>query len=684
MKYWLVMTLALSLAACGGDSNTNDEPADVIGGEETSGDDVLEGDDALDGEDVPEGEDGLDEDATVETSEFELLANYLENEMGDYVNTAAPHIIGAADVMAEGLENWTIIDMRTSDKYGPDDNGVWKKEANGVVDYDDGHIEGAMMAGLGEIVTFAEENLTGDEKILLACYTGHNAGHATLILNLLGYDAYSLKFGMSGWHKDFDLWTGHLGSDYVDSFVTDASPEKPESGDYPMLETGMATAEEILAARIEYLLENGPAYMNWSDLMAAPEDYFVVNYWGEEDYLGMGHFDGAIQYTPKASFGTATELATLPTDKPIAVYCYSGQTGSQMAAYLTILGYEAYDVKFGTNAVIYDNMTSHKWTAETPANFDYTGMVVASEFATLTNYLENEMGDYVNTAAPHIVGAADVMAEGLENWTIIDMRVADKYGPDENGDWAKAPNGVTDYDDGHIEGSHMLGLGEIPAWAAANLTGDEKILVACYTGHNAGHATLILNLLGYDAYSLKFGMSGWNEKFDLWTGHLGSDYVDSFVTDAAPEKPEAGDYPMLETGMETGAEILDARIEYLLEVGPAYMNWTDLMAAPEDYFVVNYWGEEDYLGMGHFDGAYQYTPKASFGTATELATLPTDMPIAVYCYSGQTGSQMAAYLTILGYEAYDVKFGTNAVIYDNMTSHKWTEAAPAGYDVVTD
>ena len=105
------------------------------------------------------------------------------------------------------------------------------------------------MAGLGDIVAFAAENLTGDEKILLACYTGHNAGHATLILNLLGYDAYSLKFGMSGWHKDFDLWTGHLGSDFVDSFVTDPAPEKPAAGAYPVLETGLETGAEILAAR---------------------------------------------------------------------------------------------------------------------------------------------------------------------------------------------------------------------------------------------------------------------------------------------------------------------------------------------------------------------------------------------------------------------------------------------------
>lgn len=673
LRIWLALGLALSLAACGGDDKKTDDPVDVVAGEDTTG----EGD-------VLEGEDGLDEDVAVESSEFELLVNYLEGDGGDYVNTAAPKIISAADVMAEGLDAWTIIDIRTADLYGPDANGVWAKEANGVVDYDDGHIEGAIMVSLKELPAWAAENLTGDEKLLVVCYTGHTAGHGTLILNLLGYDAYSLKFGMSGWHKDFDLWTGKLGSDYVDTFVKDAAPALPEAGDYPVLDTGMATAEEILAARITDLLETGPAFMNWSDLMAAPEDYYIVNYWGEEDYLGMGHVDGAFQYTPKATLSTATALATLPTDKPIAVYCYTGQTGSQIAAYLTILGYDAYDVKFGTNAVIYDGMTSHKWTAETPAGYAYTGMVEATEFDKLVSYVEGEMGDYVNTAAPKIVAATDVMAEGLEAWTVLDLRTGDLYGPDENGDWQKTANGVVDYDDGHIEGSIMVGLSELPTWAAENLMGDEKILVVCYTGHNAGHGTLILNLLGYDAYSLKFGMSGWHTDFDLWTSKLGSDYVDTFVTDAAPEKPAPGAYPTLETGFDTGAEILEARIEWLLENGPAYMTWTDLMSAPDDYFIVNYWGEEDYLGMGHVDGAYQYTPKATLGTATDLATLPTDKPIAVYCYTGQTGSQIAAYLTILGYEAYDVKFGTNAVIYDGMTSHKWTEAAPAGYDVVTD
>ncbi len=621
-------------------------------------------------------------------SEFDLLAAYLEGDMGDYINSSAPKIIGAADVVAEGLENWTIIDIRTADLYGYDENDNFVMGANEVVDFDDGHIPGANMVAYADIVTWAAENLTMDDKVLVTCYTGHTAGHAVLILNLLGYDAYSLKFGMSAWHSDFDMWSGKLGSDYTDVFVKTEAPAKPEKGAYPVLETGETDGAAILNQRIADLQDGGYAFTTATDVMAAPEDWFILNYWGEEDYLGMGHIDGAYQYTPKATLGTSTDLATLPTDMPIAVYCYSGQTGSQIAAYLTILGYDAYDLKFGTNGMIYDDMTSHKWAgAETgPANFDYEGMIEKTEFDILADYLEGDMGDYINTSAPKIIGAADVVAEGLENWTIVDIRTADLYGLDGEGDFVAGANGVVDFEEGHIPGANMVAYADIVTWAEANLTVDDKVLVTCYTGHTAGHAVLILNLLGYDAYSLKFGMSAWHEDFDLWSGKLSSNYSDVFVTTAAPAKPEKGAYPVLETGETTGAAILDQRIADLQAGGYAFTTATDVMAAPADWFILNYWGEADYLDMGHIDGAYQYTPKATLGTSTDLATLPTDMPIAVYCYSGQTGSQIAAYLTILGYDAYDLKFGTNGMIYDDMTSHKWAgaETGPAGYDYVTD
>lgn len=49
-------------------------------------------------------------------------------------------VVGGDDtVMGDFVVGDDAVDMRTSDKYGPDENGVWQKAANGVVDYDDGH-----------------------------------------------------------------------------------------------------------------------------------------------------------------------------------------------------------------------------------------------------------------------------------------------------------------------------------------------------------------------------------------------------------------------------------------------------------------------------------------------------------------------------------------------------------------
>ena len=679
MRWASVSVLALSLAflSC----NSDDDPASPVA-EDTS---TTEQDGVVDDDTSTPPEDTAGAEVVEGADEFATLISYLEGAGGDYINTAAPKIIGAADVMAEGLDNWTVLDVRTGDKYGPDTDGVWKKEPNGVKDFEDGHIEGAANVALADIVTYAEANLSKDDKVLVACYSGHNAGHAVLILNVLGYDASSLKFGMSGWHTDFDVWSSKTSSDFAGQLVVTADPGKDAAVDFPELDTGGETGPEILAARIDVLLEDGPMFISVADVMSAPDDYYIVNYWPENHYLEMGHIDGAHQYTPKSSLSSTADLATLPTDRPIVVYCYSGQHGSQVAAWLKILGYDARDLLYGANALMHDTMVAGKWPgAENgPAGFDYAGQAAPiDEFDTLITYLEGEGGDYLNTAAPKIIGASDVMAEGLDNWTILDMRTGDKYGPDTTGTWTMEPNGVADFDDGHIAGATMVGLPDIMAYAEANLSMGEKVLVACYTGHNAGHAVAILNLLGYDAYSLKFGMSSWNADFDLWSNKVSSNYSDMFVSNADPGKPAPAGFPVIETGEKTGPDILKARITNLVSSGTRFVGAADVIAALDDYYIVNYWPEADYLGMGHLPGAHQYTPKSSLAMTTKLGTLPTDKPIAVYCYSGQTGSQVAVYLSLLGYDAYDVTYGTNGMMYDAMTSHKWS--GPGDYATVTE
>jgi len=66
--------------------------------------------------------------------------------------------------------------------------------------------------------------------------------------------------------------------------------------------------------------------------------------------------------------------------------------------------------------------------------------------------------------------------------------------------------------------------------------------------------------------------------------------------------------------------------------------------APEDY------------ALGHVEGAYNIPWKAIANPAN-LATLPTDRPIMVYCYTGHTGQAAATALALLGYNVVNMKFG---------------------------
>ena len=65
-----------------------------------------------------------------------------------------------------------------------------------------------------------------------------------------------------------------------------------------------------------------------------------------------------------------------------------------------------------------------------------------------------------------------------------------------------------------------------------------------------------------------------------------------------------------------------------------------------------------------------------------LANIPTDMPVVVYCCTGQHSSQVTAYLNMLGYEAYSLKFGSNNLFYDDLSAHKWGTGAQHDFPLV--
>jgi rhodanese-related sulfurtransferase len=244
---------------------------------------------------------------------------------------------------------------------------------------------------------------------------------------------------------------------------------------------------------------------------------------------------------------------------------------------------------------------------------------------------------------------------------------------------------ATDFNTGHIEDAVNLAAGDVRAHIdATDLSAYNEIHIVCYTGQTASWLTSLLQLAGYkDVYSMKFGMSAWHEDFDKWSDNTNNEKSTLFVA-TSTDKADEGDLPILTTGYETGADIFEARFDAVLAegFGTAAVSNAEVYAALGDYYIINYWPNDEYIDPGHIDGAMQYTPNVDLELDAALKTLPTNKPIAVYCYTGQNSARIAAYLRLMGYNAKSLKFGANSMIYDEMTKSKWSEAAIMGYDYV--
>lgn len=71
-----------------------------------------------------------------------------------------------------------------------------------------------------------------------------------------------------------------------------------------------------------------------------------------------------------------------------------------------------------------------------------------------------------------------------------------------------------DYNKAHIPGAVSIPFADAakPANLAMLPKDGTPIMIICYTGHTASQTNAILNVLGYNAWTLRFGMTGWNKE----------------------------------------------------------------------------------------------------------------------------------------------------------------------------
>lgn len=279
-------------------------------------------------------------------NEAQILVDYLEAN-GNFINSKkVPAMIKSKEVHAN-LDNpeYLIVDIRKTS------------------DFNKGHIKGAENIKSKEMITFFENDIlaTDYEKIAIVCYSGQTASFTTSVMRLLGYDnVYAMKWGMSSWAAPYgEKWLGKITNDYTDQ-LEDAVNVVGEKGQLPTITTGLKEARAILKVRAREAL----ATPFKSILVKAPElftnggEYYINNYWPEAKYAA-GHIPGSIRYQPKSSLDTKVDLLTLPTDRKVVTYCFTGQHSAFVTAYLRVLGYDAYSLGFGANSFMNSTMVEN-------------------------------------------------------------------------------------------------------------------------------------------------------------------------------------------------------------------------------------------------------------------------------------------------------------------------------------
>ena len=599
-----------------------------------------------------------DEPQPEQKDRFEVLKNYLTNQNLDLNDILTDWI-----TTAENVYN-TMMDTDPSNDY-------FIIDIRSVDDYEEGHIEWAVNSTLGGILEKAQD--AGGKPIIVVCYSGQSAGHGVVALRMSGYtNAKVMMWGMCSWNAETaGSWNSNTGDDGIGSsnwmFPYNINDKTTHVAPQLMYDA-TAGGADVLEAQIAKLLEGGFKGILGTEVLGNPLGYFTNNYWALADVEQYGNINNAYRINPLTLANG--EFLNLDASQDIVTYCWTGQTSSMITAYLNVIGYNAYSLKFGVNSLIYSNLEAHNWSAAQIMNYPLVKSQTQDRFEVLKTYLINQNLDLNDILTDWITTAENVYntmmdADPSNDYYIIDIRQPD------------------DYEDGHIEWAVNSTLGGI--LISAQDAGGKPIIVVCYSGQSAGHGVVALRLSGYtNAKVMKWGMCSWNaETSGSWNSNTGDAAFGNANWMLPYDIKENTTYtaPSLFYDVAAGgAEVLEAQVAKLLEGGFKGVSGVDVLADPTGYFTNNYWALADVEQYGNIKDAYRISPLTLENG--EYLNIDAGADVVTYCWTGQTSSLITAYLTVLGYNAKSLKFGANSLIYSNLESHDWNDTQIMDYPLV--
>jgi len=286
-------------------------------------------------------------------------------ENGDYVNSKMYPSLIKASIVNESLgKNILVVDLRTQKQYT------------------EGHIKSAVNKRFEDLPSYFETGIKPFQfdKIIIVSDDGQLSSYATCLLRLKGYgNVYSMRWGMSAWNNKYaqEGWLKGVSGKYEAKLETTVN-ERPPALRMPELQTGLSKGAEIGTDRFKKLFEQGTSdvLITSDEVFSNPQKYYIINLERKDKYED-GHIPGSVRYKPEGTLGYPEEMASIPTDKPVVVYCGTGHNSGFATAYLRLLGYDAHTLKYGNNGFMHDKMIKQRtllswlpFTSEDVNNFE--------------------------------------------------------------------------------------------------------------------------------------------------------------------------------------------------------------------------------------------------------------------------------------------------------------------------
>ncbi len=251
-------------------------------------------------------------------------------------------------------------------------------------------------------------------------------------------------------------------------------------------------------------------------VMGAPADgnmstFHVIDIRSAEDF-SAGHIEGAVN-VPFANILTEAANAT----KPIVVACYTGQTATYAVSLLRLSGYTtAKALKWGMSG----------WNpvfANSPKGWNgKTGSIAVSH----ANWNTNPAPSNLTYDSPVFTSTSTDPAEILR--ARVAQVISEGFKTVSADDVLATPGSF--FINNYFSEAHYLGYGHIAGAVRIQpmLVGDasvkfndssKKVVTYCYTGQTSAAITAYLRVIGYDAYSMLFGMNKLYHSSSTWTAN---------------------------------------------------------------------------------------------------------------------------------------------------------------------